>query len=98
MAPVWDAGGQLNGPIRTLEEDHLFNERLERSWTAGADPLTRIPTEARLIKTRAQLAGSLRTSSDHLKFSRTPQSLTIGLGGHLLAVTSKMPILSYSVQ
>lgn len=55
MAAVLEAGGQLNGPARTLEEDHLFNEPLERSRATGADPLTKIPTEARLTELKPEL-------------------------------------------
>lgn len=50
LTAVQGARGQLNVLIRTLDEERGFNEGLERSQAAGADPLTRIPTEARLTK------------------------------------------------
>ena len=55
MAPVQGAGGQLNGVTGTLDEEHHFNERPRGGLTAGADPLTRISTEARLTRSKPAL-------------------------------------------
>lgn len=46
-------GVQLNGVIWTLDEEHHFNEQPKRDLAAGADPLTRLPTEARLTQSKA---------------------------------------------
>lgn len=49
-------GGQLNGVIWTLDEEHHFNERPKRGLAAGTDPLTGIPTGVWLTQLKPELS------------------------------------------